>query len=126
MLGLIERTAPLKRLQAALLVAEEVKRLDLERVAGLKVRGLGTEHLYGTRLPRSPRWPQLAELSQGVSRAGWRELPGPRRPLRDPGGRSAAAPAGRRRRGCQQRHVLRTGCRGGRGGPLGRAQLDGA
>jgi len=76
MLGLIERTAPLKRLQAARLVAEEVERLDLERVAGLKVRGLGTEHLYGTRLPRSPRWPQLAELSQGVSRAGWRELLG--------------------------------------------------
>lgn len=76
MLGLIERTAPLKRLQAARLVAEEVERLDLERVAGLKVRGLGTEHLYGTRLPRSPRWAQLAELSQGVSRAGWRELLG--------------------------------------------------
>jgi hypothetical protein len=76
MLGLIERTAPLKRLQAARLVAEEVERLDLERVAGLKVRGLGTEHLYGTRLPRSPRWAQLAELSQGASRAGWRELLG--------------------------------------------------
>jgi len=76
MLGLIERTAPLKRLQAARLVAEEVERLDLERVAGLKVRGLGTEHLYGTRLPRSPRWTHLAELSQGVSRAGWRELLG--------------------------------------------------
>ncbi|MCP9490254.1 MAG: hypothetical protein MSC31_10315 [Solirubrobacteraceae bacterium MAG38_C4-C5] len=76
MLGLIERTAPLKRLQAARLVAEEVERLDLERVAGLKVRGLGTEHLYGTRLPGSPRWAQLAELAEGVSRAGWRELLG--------------------------------------------------
>ena len=76
MLGVVQRTVPLKRLQAIRLVAEEVERLDAERVAGLKVRGLGTEHLYGERLPNQKRWTQLAALSDGVSRAGWRELLG--------------------------------------------------
>lgn len=72
--GLVERSASLGRLQAVRMVAEEVERLDTERVAGLKVRGLGTEHLYGDRLRASPRWGRLSELVEGVSRAGWREL----------------------------------------------------
>ncbi len=76
MLGVVQRTVPLKRLQAVRLVAEEVERLDAERVAGLKVRGLGTEHLYGERLPNQERWSTLTELTDGVSRAGWRELLG--------------------------------------------------
>jgi hypothetical protein len=75
MLGLIERTAPLKRLQAARLVAEEVERLDLERVAGLKVRGLGTEHCAcwppATRMPAAPR----ATWSSAPRR--WSPRPGP-------------------------------------------------
>ena len=40
------------------------------------MRGLGTEHLYGTRLPEMPRWKGLQELVQGVNRTGWRELLG--------------------------------------------------
>ena len=74
LLGLVERTLSVKRLQAVRLLAEELDRLDTERIAGLKVRGLGTEHLYGSRLPASPRWPQLRETVAGASRAGWREL----------------------------------------------------
>lgn len=76
MLGVVQRTIALKRLHAVRLVAEEVERLDAERVAGLKVRGLGTEHLYGERLPRQERWSRLEELVQSVNRAGWRELLG--------------------------------------------------
>lgn len=76
MLGLVQRTVTLQRLQAVRLVAEEVERLDAERIAGLKVRGLGTEHLYATRRPESARWPRLAATVDGVSRAGWRELLG--------------------------------------------------
>ena len=74
LVGLVERTLSVKRLQAVRLLAEELDRLDTERIAGLKVQGLGTEHLYGSRLPASRRWRELAETVDGVSRAGWREL----------------------------------------------------
>ena len=74
LVGLVERTLSVKRLQAVRLLAEELDRLDTERIAGLKVQGLGTEHLYGSRLPASARWSELAETIDGVSRAGWREL----------------------------------------------------
>ena len=73
-LGLVERTLSVKRLQAVRLLAEELDRLDTERIAGLKVQGLGTEHLYGSRLPVSRRWAQLREIADGASRVGWREL----------------------------------------------------
>ena len=33
---------------------------QLYAAAGLKVQGLGTEHLYGSRLPASRRWGGLA------------------------------------------------------------------
>ena len=74
LLGLVERTLSVKRLQAVRLLAEELDRLDTERIAGLKVRGLGTEHLYGSRLPDSRWWSELRETVEGASRAGWREL----------------------------------------------------
>ena len=74
LIGLVERTLSVKRLQAVRLLAEELDRLDTERIAGLKVQGLGTEHLYGSRLPASRRWDELRETISGVSRAGWREL----------------------------------------------------
>ena len=74
LIGLVERTLSVKRLQAIRLLAEELDRLDTERIAGLKVQGLGTEHLYGSRLPASRRWDELRETISGVSRAGWREL----------------------------------------------------
>lgn len=72
--SVVERTLVVRRLQAVRLLAEELDRLDTERVAGLKVSGLGTEHLYGERLPNSSRWAALTELSEGASRSGWREL----------------------------------------------------
>jgi hypothetical protein len=60
--------------RAVRLLAEELDRLDTERIAGLKVGGLGTEHLYGSRLPESRWWSELRETVDGASRAGWREL----------------------------------------------------
>lgn len=73
-LGVVGRTISVKRLQAVRLLAEELDRLDTERIAGLKVVGLGTEHLYGKRLPGSQRWAELEGLVVGASRQGWREL----------------------------------------------------
>ncbi len=76
LLDLAARTQALDRLEAVRQVAQEVDRLDAEGVAGLAVRGLGTEHLYGHRLPASPRWARLTELVESVPSAGWRELLG--------------------------------------------------
>lgn len=74
LLDLVGRTQALDRLEAVRQVAQEVDRLDTEGVAGLAVRGLGTEHLYGRRLPDSSRWARLTELAAGAPTAGWREL----------------------------------------------------
>lgn len=74
LLGLAEKTLAVRRLQAVRLLAEELDRLDDERIAGLRVRGLGTEHLYGQRLPGSRRWAELAGFVDAISRSGWREL----------------------------------------------------
>ena len=74
LLGLAEKTLAVRRLQAVRLLHEELDRLDDERIAGLRVRGLGTEHLYGQRLPHSPRWARLTDLVDGINRSGWREL----------------------------------------------------
>lgn len=73
LLELVARTVAMKKLEAIRQVAQEVERLDIEGVAGLAVRGLGTEHLYGTRLPASPRWAALQTLTEGVPTTGWRE-----------------------------------------------------
>jgi hypothetical protein len=76
LLAVVRRTLSMARVHAARLVAEELDCLDIERVAGLRVRGLGTEHLYREQLRHhSPRrWQELHSLTEGVSRAGWREL----------------------------------------------------
>ncbi|MEJ7785765.1 MAG: hypothetical protein WKF96_13245, partial [Solirubrobacteraceae bacterium] len=75
LLGVVEKTLTVKRLQAVRMLAEELDRLDTERIAGLKVRGLGTEHLFGQRLPNDPsRWSALEAAVAGASRTGWREL----------------------------------------------------
>lgn len=71
---LIARTPGLRKLEAVRQVAQEVERLDTEGVAGLTVRGLGSEHLYAARLPQSKRWEMLKKLSKGLSTAGWREI----------------------------------------------------
>ena len=71
---LIARTPALRKLEAVRQVAQEVERLDTEGVAGLAVRGLGSEHLYAKRLPRLKRWEVLREMTQGLSTVGWREV----------------------------------------------------
>lgn len=74
LLGVISKSVGLRKLEAVRQVAQEVERLDTEGVAGLSVRGLGSEHLYAIRLPRSTQWKALVEITQGVSMAGWREI----------------------------------------------------
>ena len=71
---LISRTAGMGRLEAVRQVAQEVERLDTEGVAGLTVRGLGSEHLYRVRLPSSERWESMRTLSHGLPATGWREV----------------------------------------------------
>ena len=71
---LISRTPGLRKLEAVRQVAQEVERLDTEGVAGLAVRGLGSEHLYAKRLPQSERWEKFKQLTQGLSTVGWREV----------------------------------------------------
>ncbi len=71
---LIARTNGTRSLEAVRLVAAELERLDTEGVAGLVVRGLGSEHLYGTRLRRSQRWESLTQLARGAATSGWREV----------------------------------------------------
>ena len=73
LLDLVRRTTAMRRLEAVRYVDQEADRLDSTGVAGLTVRGLGTEHLYGTRLRDSPRWTRLGELASGLARAPWRE-----------------------------------------------------
>lgn len=74
LLDLVRRTTAMGRLEAVRHVAGEVERLDAEGVAGLTVRGLGTEHLFDHRLPADPRrWSLLTELSAGLAGLGWRD-----------------------------------------------------
>lgn len=74
LLHIISRTAGVAKLEAVRQVAQEVQRLDTEGVAGLTVRGLGSEHLYGYRLPRSGRWQALEQLIHGVRMDDWRDV----------------------------------------------------
>ncbi len=73
LLRLVERLPALPRLQAVRTLAEELDQLDRAGVAGLVVRGLGTEYLLTQRLPAGPRWPHLVELAEGVA-GEWREI----------------------------------------------------
>jgi Eco57I restriction-modification methylase len=73
LLSVLERLPSLGKLQAVRELAEELERLDRTGVSGLQVKGLGTQHLFTTRLRDDPRWSRLEELSQ--------DLPGDWRPL---------------------------------------------
>jgi len=73
LLRVLERLPALPGLQAVRELAEELDRLDRTSVSGLRVRGLGTEHLFRERLPGGPRWPLLVERSEGLPRE-WRPL----------------------------------------------------
>lgn len=70
----VARTTVMKRLEARRHVAQEVDRLDSGGVAGVVVRGLGTEHLFKERLPHQPVWEQLAAAAAGTAGADWRTL----------------------------------------------------
>lgn len=74
LLELVQATAELGRVAAIRRLAEELERLDSDGVPGLIVRGLGTTHLYATRLPaQEKRWAELEELGSKVPASGWRE-----------------------------------------------------
>lgn len=71
---LVQTSADLRRVAAIRRLAEELEHLDADGVPGLLVRGLGTAHLYGTRLPaQEKRWAELTELGGDVPSSGWRE-----------------------------------------------------
>lgn len=73
LLELVRTAAELGRVAAIRRLAEELERLDADGVPGLVVRGLGTAHLYGTRLPaKEERWAELERLSEGAPAGDWR------------------------------------------------------
>ncbi len=76
LLRVLERLTELSELRAVRDLAEELDRLDRTGVAGLVVRGLGTEHLYESRLRERPEWERLARLAEpaAVGAGSWRDL----------------------------------------------------
>ena len=68
----LRRASTLPALQAVRDLAEQLEHLDKSGVAGLTVKGLGTEHLFRERLRQTPDWPRLTELAQDVS-GSWRD-----------------------------------------------------
>jgi len=73
LLGVLRRLPELSGLQAVRELAEQLEHLDQTGVAGLTVKGLGTEYLYQTRLRSTADWARLSELVRDVS-GTWREL----------------------------------------------------
>lgn len=71
---LIAQTTAMSDLAAVRHVAAEIGRLDAGGVPGLVVRGLGTEHLYRTRLRETPRWRKLAKHAAATSKTDWRDV----------------------------------------------------
>jgi len=71
---LVRRTTEMAQLEAQRFFAAEIERMDSERIAGVVVRGLGTEHLLATRLPRSPRWRDMSEIVKRVTANEWRDV----------------------------------------------------
>lgn len=71
----VEALAGMSRNAAIRQLANELERLDADGVPGLVVRGLGTKHLYRTRLrERQDRWQELEGLAAGVPTGTWREV----------------------------------------------------
>ncbi|MFN8113181.1 MAG: hypothetical protein U0R51_08270 [Solirubrobacterales bacterium] len=71
---LVRRTVGMGDLESQRFVAAEIDRLDSERIAGVVVRGLGTEHLFATRLPSSHRWTALDEAAPIEGKREWRDI----------------------------------------------------
>jgi Eco57I restriction-modification methylase len=70
---LVQSSAEMGRVEAIRRLSEELERLDADGVPGMIARGLGTRHLYSTRLPSGDRWEELSRLAEGASPGGWRE-----------------------------------------------------
>ncbi len=70
--AVLRRASALPALQAVRDLAEQLDHLDQTGVAGLTVKGLGTQHLFRERLREQPDWPRLAELAEPV-RGQWRD-----------------------------------------------------
>jgi hypothetical protein len=73
LLGVLRRLPELSNLQAVRELAEQLEHLDRAGVAGLTVKGLGTQYLYRTRLRHTAEWARLSELATGAS-GEWRAL----------------------------------------------------
>jgi hypothetical protein len=73
LLGVLRRLPELPSLQAVRELAEQLEHLDQTGVAGLTVKGLGTEYLYRTRLRGTPEWLRLSDVA-GDASGTWREL----------------------------------------------------
>lgn len=69
---LLRRASTLPALQAVRDLTEQLDHLDRTGVAGLTVKGLGTEHLFRDRLRQTADWPTLTELAEPV-RGAWRD-----------------------------------------------------
>lgn len=75
LLDVVQRASAMPDLQAVRTLAQEVERLDQAGVAGLIVKGLGTQHLYRDRLARQgERWGRLGELAAPIKRSDWRDV----------------------------------------------------
>ena len=73
LLRTFERLATVSPLHAVRELAEELDRLDRSGISGLQVKGLGTEHLFKTRLRVQDRWRRLGELAEKAT-GEWRPL----------------------------------------------------
>jgi hypothetical protein len=68
----LRRASTLPALQAVRDLAEQLEHLDQTGVAGLTVKGLGTEHLFRERLRQTTEWPALEGLAAAVA-GSWRD-----------------------------------------------------
>ena len=68
----LRRASGMPALLAVRELAEQLDHLDQTGVAGLTVKGLGTEHLFRERLRQTSDWHVLAELAIAVT-GGWRD-----------------------------------------------------
>lgn len=68
----LRRSVTLPALQAVRDLAEQLDHLDQTGVAGLTVKGLGTEHLFRERLRQTADWPELARLAEPIV-GTWRD-----------------------------------------------------
>lgn len=68
----LRRASTLPALQAVRDLAEQLEHLDQTGVAGLTVKGLGTEHLFRERLRQTADWPTLGGLAAAVT-GSWRD-----------------------------------------------------